>query len=109
MPDKLILVVREDLSPAQQAVQAAHALRQFVEEHPDEDQKWFKQSNTLALLSVKDEPELIELWFRAKDEGVKASGFQEPDLDDAITAVALEPGAMSRRLTRSLPLAFTGQ
>ena len=108
MCDKLILVTRSDLSPAQQAVQTAHALRAFVEEHPAEDERWFTQSNTLALLSVEDEHALHQLWCHALDEGVKASGFMEPDLDGAITALALEPGSGSRRLTRGLPLALDG-
>jgi peptidyl-tRNA hydrolase len=106
VPDKLILVTRKDLSPAQQAVQSAHALRQWVEEHPDADARWFRESNYLALLSVQDEPRLRRLWEMAEDSGVKASGFLEPDLGGALTAVALEPGPGSRRLTRSLPLAL---
>jgi len=106
MVDKLILVTRSDLQPAQQAVQAAHALRAFVEEHPYEDEKWFKQSNTLALLAVEDEPRLHQLWCEAVDSGVRVSGFLEPDLGGAITALALEPGSGSRRLTRGLPLAL---
>jgi len=32
---KLYLITREDLPPGQQAVQAAHALREFGEHHPD--------------------------------------------------------------------------
>lgn len=106
--EKLILVTRKDLTPAQQAVQAAHALRAFVEEHPAEDARWFKQSNTLALLAVEDEPMLHQLWCEAVDSGVRVSGFMEPDLDGAITALALEPGAGARRLTRGLPLALAG-
>lgn len=105
--DKLILITRKDLTPAQQAVQAAHALRAFIAEHSEEDARWFKESNTLALLSVQNEAELIELWFRANDEGVKVAGFQEPDLNDEYTSLALEPGPGSRRLTRGLPLALT--
>lgn len=106
MPDKLILVTREDLSPAQQAVQSAHALRQFVSDHPDLDARWFRESNYLALLSVQDEPRLQRLWEMAVDSGVKVSGFLEPDLGGALTALALEPGPGSRSLTRGLPLAL---
>lgn len=107
MPDKLILVTREDLSPAQQAVQSAHALRQFVEDHPNEDKVWFHASNHLALLSVRNEPGLRRLQDMAEDRGIKVSAFLEPDLGGSLTALAVEPGLESRRLTRSLPLALT--
>ena len=106
MPDKLILVTRADLSPAQQAVQSAHALRQFTAEHPIEDKAWFEESNYLALLSVQDELGLRRLQERAWDLDVPCSAFYEPDLGGALTALALAPGAGSRRLARSLPLAF---
>ena len=108
MNEKLILVTRADLSPAQQAVQSAHALRQFAQEHPTEDKDWFEQSNHLALLSVQDEPELHRLQERAWDLDVPCSAFYEPDLGGAITALAFAPGAGSRRLVRALPLALQG-
>jgi len=106
MPDKLILITRADLPPAQQAVQAAHALRQFTEEHPIEDRAWFEESNHLALLSVQDEPGLLLLQDRAWELGVPCAAFHEPDLGGALTALALAPGAGSRRLARSLPMAL---
>jgi hypothetical protein len=106
VPDKLILITRKDLSPAQQAVQSAHALREWVDEHPKQDEDWHRISNTIALLAVEDEPRLQRLWEMAVDAGVKASGFLEPDLGGALTALALEPGPGSRRLTRGLPLAL---
>lgn len=106
MPDKLILVTRADLSPAQQAVQAAHALRQFTAEHPVEDKAWFEESNHLALLSVQDESGLLLLQDRAWDLGVPCAAFHEPDLGGAMTALALASGCGSRRLTRDLPMAL---
>ena len=52
---KLHLVVRGDLPPGQQAVQAVHAMREFVREYPEVDRHWYEKSNTLALLTVPDE------------------------------------------------------
>lgn len=52
---KLYLVVRADLPPAQQAVQAAHALQAFNLLHADLARRWSAESNTLALLAVADE------------------------------------------------------
>lgn len=104
--DKLYLVTRSDLRPGQQAVQAAHALRAFAAEHPELDELWYRESNYLGLLAVEDEPALRRLLDRAQDLGVRVSAFEEPDLGGAVTAVALEPGPGSRRLTRGLPLAL---
>lgn len=108
MVDKLYIIIRADLRPGQQAVQAAHAMRQFVADHPDIDRKWFEQSNTLAFLSVPDEWTLRKLADKADDQDLRLSSFREPDLDNAMTALALEPGLVSRRLCRNLPLAFGG-
>jgi len=108
MADKLVLVTRSDLRPGQQAVQAAHAMRQFAADHPELDGSWFEQSNTLALLSVLDETALKRLANKADDLDLKLSLFREPDLGNSLTAIALEPGPRSQRLCRNLPLALGG-
>lgn len=104
--DKLYLITRRDISPGYQAVQSCHALRQFTEEHPDVDKEWFTRSNYLCLLSVGDESELYSLICRAKDNDIRVSIFREPDVDNQITAIALEPGNKSKELTAKLKLAL---
>lgn len=104
--DKLFLITRQDLSPGYQAVQSCHALRQFTAEHPEKDLEWFTTSNYLALLSVKNEHELRKLFIDAKESGLKCSGFEEPDVDNELTAIAIEPGERSRELCKKLPLAL---
>ncbi len=104
--DKLYLVTRKDISPGYQAVQSCHALRQFTEEHPEIDKQWFQASNYLCLLSVKNEEELYSLVCRAKDLDVKVSVFREPDIDNQITAIALEPGDRTKELCKNLKLAL---
>jgi DNA-binding transcriptional LysR family regulator len=101
---RLHLVVRRDLPPGDQAVQAAHALRQFTAEHPDIDRQWFEQSNTLALLAAPDERTLARMLDRAFDLGIRAAAFREPDLGGSLTAIAIEPAGA--RLCRGLPLAL---
>lgn len=101
---KLFLIVRADLSPGQQAVQAAHALRQFVADHPRVDREWFEVSNTLALLSVPTETDLHALLKRARDRHIEVAPFREPDRDNELTAIALGP--RGKKLTQSLPLAL---
>lgn len=102
--DKLYLVVRADLCPGQQAVQSVHAMRQFVAEHEGIEREWFELSNHLALLAAPDEPSLMSLVRAATRKGLRVSLFREPDRDNEVTAVALEPRA--KRLLRGFPLAL---
>jgi hypothetical protein len=104
MADKLFLVTRADLSDAQQAVQAAHALREFVAVHPEVDRAWYTTSNTLAFLAVPDEEALGVLLERAAERGHPVAAFHEPDRDNEMTAIALGPSA--RSLCSGLALAL---
>ena len=65
---------------------------------------WHSDSNTLVLLAVPDELALSWLWADARSSGLDCVAFHEPDLGDALTALALEPAA--RRLVAHLPLAL---
>jgi hypothetical protein len=94
------------MSAGYQAVQSIHAMRQFTAEHPDIDNEWFLTSNYLGLLAAKDESELLEIVRKAALEDIRYSIFREPDVDNAITAIALEPGEKSKRLCSRLPLAL---
>jgi len=105
--DKLYLVTRADLSPGAQAVQAAHALQQFNVEHPEVARAWHQESNYLALLAAPDEAGLALLLKKAQRRGLEASAFREPDFGDALTAIAIAPGADARALTRAFPLALS--
>ena len=102
--NRLYLVTRSDLPPGAQAVQASHAMRQFQAEYPEVERQWFETSNTLVLLSVPNEQSLARLLYKATDRDIKASAFREPDLSNALTAVALEPDGA--KLVRNLPLAL---
>jgi len=57
-------------------------------------------------LSVPDEPSLLKLKKKAEIRGLTYSVFQEPDIDNQVTAIALEPGEKSRKLCSNLPLAL---
>lgn len=103
--EKLYLVTRRDLPPGARASQLCHAMRAFVEQHPDVDRGWFERSNTLVLLEVADEDALMRLAWQAAMTGVHWSLFREPDLNDAATAVALGPNGQT--LVRRLPLALS--
>lgn len=101
-PPKLYLVVNRLLPPGQQAVQAAHALQEFNVHEPKLVAEWYRQSNTLALLST-DPQGLGELLDDAR-RMVAVRPFHEPDLNHQLTALALGPEA--RRLVRRFPLAL---
>lgn len=102
--EKLYVVVRGDLVPGVQAVQAMHAARQFAEEHREREARWFMESNHLAFLSVPDERELLFLEREAVRRGFPSSRFEEPDLGGRPTAITLLPEA--RRLCAKLGLAL---
>jgi len=86
-----------------------HALRQFTADHPEIDKCWFERSNYLGLLSVKDEEELHGLIERAVSNNIRFSIFKEPDIGDRVTAIALEPGLLSKKLCSNLKLALKNQ
>lgn len=87
-------------------VQAIHAGIQFIFEHPEYAKEWYDKSNYLGFLSVANERELLSLAENASALGIAFSIFREPDIDDQITAIALEPGVKSKKLCSKLPLAL---
>ncbi len=102
--EKLFLVTRADLPDGQQAVQAAHAMREFAEHHPEVERAWYSKSNTLAFLAVPDEAALGVLLEKARRRDIPAASFHEPDRNNEMTAIALGPAA--RSLVSNLPLAL---
>lgn len=100
---KLSTVTRRDLTAGSQSVQSTHAAIQFVFEHPEIAQIWFKDPY-LAQLSVENEEKLHELIYKLQKNHIKYSIFREPDLDNQITAIAIEPSDKTRRLLSNLPL-----
>lgn len=83
-----------------------HASHEFAMEHPEVFQDWYLNSNYLAFLSVKNEHELISLFNKGKDLGIKCSLFREPNLANQVTAVAFEPCKKTRSICGNLPLAL---
>lgn len=97
---KLYIVVHAALSVGMKIAQGCHALRAFVEAQPALDREWFTTANNIVVLQNDDIPSLAE---RLKAAGFIVAAFHEPDLDDQMTAIAVEPSAW--RLLSSLPLA----
>lgn len=94
------------MEPGQQLAQACHCVQQFNLDHYEVAKNWSEKSNYIAVLAAKNEEELLRLIEKASSRGVKYSFFRETDLEDTITAVALEPGVESKRLCSSFGLAL---
>ena len=82
-----------------------HALHEFIEEHPAIYKEWLSNPY-IGFLSVKDEQELSALRDKLRNKGIGVSSFLEPDMNDQLTAIAIEPGDESARWVSSLPLAL---
>lgn len=101
---KLYIVLDAGLRPGQKLAQACHAMRQWTAEHPEEDRRWFEESNTLVLLEAANESDLTALVGRARDAGVSCVEFREPDMEDRLTAIAIGP--LGSVFVAQLPLAL---
>jgi len=105
----MYIAVRTDMSPGLQAAQAVHAAFHFSFDWPSMALAWVRDSNFLVVVAVPDEESLADLATQAVEEGIARTIVREPDLDNTITAVALEPGAIARRLCAEMPLALKGR
>jgi len=87
-------------------VQAGHAAIDFQHRHPEISKKWWTDSNYLVYLAVKNEHELEQILNTADSRLIIHTAFREPDLLNSLTAIALEPCELTRKLVSNLPLAF---
>jgi hypothetical protein len=86
MEGKLYVLVRKDLSKSQQAVQAGHAVAEYLLRGP----KTLWGNGVLVYLSVRDECRLESWARRIKDSGYNIVKFKEPDSCNETTAIAFE-------------------
>lgn len=99
-------MVRKDLKPGVQLAQSCHATFSFSQEYPEETKTWMIESNYIAILNCLNEFELVFLIEKAKEMNIKVSVFREPDIENQITAIALEPGVRTKELCKNLKLAL---
>lgn len=92
---KLYVVGRADLPVGLRTAQIGHALIHWV-------LRFGEPPDNLVVLQVADEKGLLALHRKAYNHAVDCVDFEEPDLDDQLTAIALGPEAW--RLVSSLPL-----
>jgi hypothetical protein len=86
---KLYVLVRKDLSVSQQAVQAGHAVAEYLLGGFNESQ-W--DNGTLVYLGVKNRGQLERWMSRLRDRDVKFAVFCEPDIGNEPTAIATTEG-----------------
>jgi peptidyl-tRNA hydrolase len=101
---KFYVVTRKDLNEAQQAVQCTHAAIDYCLAHPEHSGPWHSQSNFLVLLEADSEKHLMQLHKTCKTRGLSTILFREPDLANQVTALAIQPGKLARRICKHLPL-----
>lgn len=83
----MYVFVRNDLSYAQKAVQAAHscieAARHFL--LPDEDHP------SVIIFGIKSEAKLKSIVEQLQQQGVRLKQFFEPDIGNQLTSIATAP------------------
>jgi len=84
MKHKLYVLIREDLTIPQRAVQAGHAVAEYLLHRPNTE--W--DNGTLIYLGMKDEDELSFWGDKMKLRGMDWVGFREPDRNNELTAIA---------------------
>lgn len=103
---KLITITRTDMPYGYQLIQTIHSAIDFQHEHPMLSKIWNTQSNYLASLAVKDETELENFIQKFSDKNLLFTVFREPDINNSITSITIEPSEMARKLCSNLPLLF---
>lgn len=87
------------------AVQGMHALTEFLFKYPEESQNWYKNSNSIVFLEASIE-DIDNLILRLNSKNIKYAEFYEPDLDNALTAICIEPGNKTKKLCYHFKLAL---
>ncbi len=88
--DKLYVMVDSGLSSGLKMAQACHALRLFGDEHSEIELEWYKGSSNIVVL---EHDEVGEVARELESLGYLVSRFHEPDLDNLLTAICVEPKA----------------
>jgi len=78
-------------------------LLRFASSYPTITSEWLALSEYLVQVSCKNETELKKYCKKAIEKGIKVIPFYEPDLENQLTAVALEPTETARKLISNLP------
>lgn len=103
--NKMYIVVRSDLTIGEQLAQSNHASFIFGHMYPDLTLNWLENSNYIAVLQIENESKLRSLLRDAAFSDIKFVVFEEPDMNNSLTAICLEPSERSKKLCAKLKLA----
>lgn len=87
-----------------QAAQLVHGAIEWVLLYPELTKDWHNISNYVTILAVENESKLLDLIDKARNKNIRFSVFKEPDQDNAITCIVLEPGIYSKKLCSNIQL-----
>ena len=87
--------------------QACHGVSVFCLEHLETSKDWFEISNYICILAAKSENHLLELYNKAQKKCVRVSVFREPDINNEVTCIVLEPSLVSKKICSNLRLALS--
>lgn len=98
--DYIYILVREDLTLAQQGVQSAHAGMLAVSKYGG-----LREDTRLIILKVKDQSHLLEYDKLTESIGLKTAKFWEPDHKTGWSALSTSPMSREKgKIFRKLPL-----
>ena len=87
-------------------MQSAHAVADFIISHHEVAKVWHEQSNYLIILSVPTEYDLQRTAQTLSAANLLFSPFHEPDIDNQLTAIAIEPSDEAKKFCSQFKLAF---
>ncbi len=101
----MYIVTHSDLPTGYQVPQTAHAAMEFAALYPEEWREWYRTSNSVIVLNTPNELKLYEFAEKLKKNNIKFAEFREPDIGNELTAIAICPGPMVKKLCSGFPLA----
>ena len=87
-------------------MQTGHSIAEFAHKQPNRFHDWMRDSQYLVSLSVDDEDKLQRLYYKLQDNGADIVAFNEPDIDNQLTAICYYGTPELRKHTDKLNLAL---
>lgn len=106
--DFVTVIVRKDLAPGYKLAQSVHAAFNFSVEFRQEMEQWQAKSNYLCCLEASDF-QIDVLRAKLDHEKIKYTIFEEPDIGNVLTAIAIEalPRDVHKKLFKNFKLALS--
>lgn len=86
--------------------QSGHAIAEFSNKFKNIFEQWHSESNYLIILEIDNEEKLQRLYYKLQDNGADVVAFNEPDIDNQLTAICYYGTPELRKYTDKLNLAL---